>query len=99
MNRDEFSFLILSIVSEIPEGKVASYKQIAQLSGFEKQSRRVGQVLSNANFYGKYPCHRVLYSNGKLAASFATQRERLEAEGIIIEKDKVDMKRYRWCVD
>ena len=37
---------ILSVVEEIPEGKVASYGQIAALIGREKNARLVGKVLS-----------------------------------------------------
>ena len=39
---------ILSVVEEIPEGKVASYGQIAALIGREKNARLVGKVLSEA---------------------------------------------------
>ena len=48
---------ILSVVEEIPEGKVASYGQIAALIGREKNARLVGKVLSEAGDYGDYPCH------------------------------------------
>mgnify|MGYP002774408022 CR=1 FL=1 len=43
---DELIYEILSAVEEIPEGKVASYGQIARLIGREKNSRLVGKVLS-----------------------------------------------------
>ena len=42
---DELIYEILSAVEEIPEGKVASYGQIARLIGREKNSRLVGKVL------------------------------------------------------
>lgn len=51
---------ILSVVEEIPAGNVATYGQIACLIGREKNSRLVGRVLSMAEFYGSYPCHRVV---------------------------------------
>ena len=50
---DELIYEILSAVEEIPEGKVASYGQIARLIGREKNSRLVGKVLSMAEYYGK----------------------------------------------
>ena len=40
---DELIYEILSAVEEIPEGKVASYGQIARLIGREKNSRLCGQ--------------------------------------------------------
>lgn len=44
---------ILSAVEEIPEGKVASYGQIAALIGREKNARLVGRVLRDAELYGE----------------------------------------------
>ena len=57
---DEFIFQVLEIVTEIPKGKVASYKQIAILANRNKNARLVGKILSHASFYGQYPCHRVV---------------------------------------
>ena len=62
---EEFIFQILSIVEEIPEGYVATYGQIAKLSGYDKNARLVGKVLSLSGYYGKYPCHRVVNSSGR----------------------------------
>lgn len=58
---------ILSVVEEIPEGKVATYGQIARLIGREKNARLVGKVLGMASYYGNYPCHRVVNHAGRLA--------------------------------
>lgn len=52
---DRLIYEILSVVEEIPEGKVASYGQIANLIGREKNARLVGKVLSKAELYGSYP--------------------------------------------
>jgi len=49
---------ILSIVEQIPVGKVTTYGQIAHLIGRERNARLVGRVLSQAGLYGKYPCQR-----------------------------------------
>lgn len=68
---DELIYEILSAVEEIPEGKVASYGQIARLIGREKNSRLVGKVLSMAEYYGKYPCHRVVNSAGGNLTGYA----------------------------
>ena len=50
---EDLIYEILSVVEEIPAGKVASYGQIARLIGWDKNSRLVGKVLSMAEFYGK----------------------------------------------
>ena len=57
---------ILSVVEEIPVGKVATYGQIASLIGRDKNARLIGRVLSQAEFYGRYPCHPVVNHAGRL---------------------------------
>ena len=71
---DSLIYEILSAVEEIPAGKVASYGQIAALVGREKNARLVGKVLSNAKFYGAYPCHRVVNHAGRTAPGWPEQR-------------------------
>ena len=88
---------ILSVVEEIPEGKVATYGQIARLINREKNARLVGNVLSRAQFYGDYPCHRVVNHTGRLAPGFYEQKDLLKQEGVgIVDDDHVDIKKYRW---
>ncbi len=88
---------ILSVVEEIPAGKVASYGQIARLIGRARNARLVGTVLSRAEFYGDYPCHRVVNHAGRLAPQFRAQRELLLAEGVgFMENGCVDMKKHQW---
>ena len=45
---EDLAYEILSAVEEVPEGKVATYGQIAKLIGRSKNARLVGQVLSRA---------------------------------------------------
>ena len=94
---DDLIYEILSVVEEIPEGSVASYGQIAKLIGREKNSRLVGKVLSMAEFYGQYPCHRVVNHAGRLAPQFIEQQDLLESEGVAFKENGcVDMKKYQW---
>ncbi len=94
---EDLIYQILSVVEEIPEGKVASYGQIARLIGRERNSRLVGRVLSMAEFYGRYPCHRVVNHAGRLAPGFFDQRRLLLEEGVgFKENGCVDMKKYQW---
>ena len=94
---DDLIYEILSVVEEIPEGKVASYGQIARLIGRERNARLIGKVLSMSQFYGDYPCHRVVNHAGRLAPHFPEQRERLITEGVSFRKNGcVDMKQYQW---
>ena len=64
---------ILSVVEEIHLGKVATYGQIARLIGREKNARLVGRVLGMAEYYGSYPCHRVVNHAGRLVPGWHEQ--------------------------
>lgn len=70
---EDLIYEVLSVVSEIPIGKVGTYGQIAQLINRPKNARLVGKVLSQADLYGEYPCHRVVNAAGRLAPHFVQQ--------------------------
>ena len=90
---------ILSVVEEIPAGCVATYGQIAALVGRGKNARLVGKVMSMADYYGRYPCHRVVNAQGRLVPGWADQRRLLEEEGVgFRENGCVDLKKHLWDV-
>lgn len=94
---DDFAYEVLSVVEEIPEGKVATYGQIARLIGREKNARLVARVLSHAEYYGEFPCHRVVNHAGRLAPGWQEQRFLLEDEGVELkDRNHVDLKKYQW---
>ena len=97
MIKEDLIYEILSVVEEIPEGRVASYGQIARLIGRDKNSRLVGKVLSMAEYYGRYPCPRGVNHAGRPAPGWREQRLLLEDEGVEFRKNGcVDMKRFQW---
>ena len=102
MNRvldDSLIYEILSAVEEIPEGRTATYGQIACLIGREKNARLVGKVLSRAEYYGSFPCHRVVNHAGRLAPGLPEQADLLRQEGVPMKDDThVDLKKCRWEV-
>lgn len=71
---EDLIYEILSVVDEIPKGKVASYGQIAKLIDRPKNARLVGKVLSQASYYGAYPCHRVVNHAGDSPQLSLTKR-------------------------
>ena len=94
---EQLIYEILSVVEEIPKGKVATYGQIAKLIGRDKNARLVGKVLSRAEFYGKYPCHRVVNHVGRVAPGWHEQRFLLLEEGVSFKNENhVDMKKSQW---
>lgn len=98
---------VYRIVRRIPEGKVATYGQIALRlrsgpdgSQINISPRTVGWAL-HANRDEKVPCHRVVNKEGGLAPNFAfdgeaEQRRRLLAEGVTFKGKNVNLARHLW---
>lgn len=94
---DALAYEILSVVEEIPPGRVATYGQIAALIGRSKNARLVGRVLRISSAYGSFPCHRVVNHAGRLVPGWEEQAALLAAEGVPLTLEgRVDLKRYRW---
>lgn len=97
---DDFIYEVLSVVGEIPYGKVATYGQIARLTSNDKNARLVGKALQVSGYYyeGKdYPCYRVVNSSGKTVSGWDEQTSLLESEGVMFKANGcVDMKKYQW---
>ncbi len=88
---------VLSFVASVPSGRVVTYGQIAWAVGRPKNARLVGRVLSRAEWYGDFPCHRVVNHAGRTAPGWPEQRSLLEAEGVaFLPNGNVDLKRFLW---
>lgn len=94
---EKLIYEILSVVEEIPFGKVATYDQIAALIGRDKNDRLVGKVLHMAEYYGDYPCFRVVNHAGRLVPGWHEQRQLLLDENVPFKDDfHVQLKLCRW---
>lgn len=91
------------IVRQIPEGRVATYGQIARLVGEPCKARFVGFAMhASLGMAGGVPCHRVVFKDGRLAPGHAfggkyAQRRLLGGEGVRFLGDgRVGLTRCRW---
>lgn len=91
---DDFACEVLSVVAEIPEGCVATYGQIARLVGKEKNARLVAKILSRAEYYGHFPCHRIVNHAGRLAPHWPEQAFLLFREGVDLKPDGYAIRRW-----
>jgi len=86
----------------IPEGQVATYGQIAKQAGLPRRAARmVGRALGAAPAEMALPWHRIVNAQGKIAIpkgsrGFDRQKELLEAEGITVNGDKLELDQHRW---
>lgn len=91
---------VFEIVKQIPEGKVTTYKDIADKLG-TKAYRAIGQILKNNPCAPIVPCHRVIKSDGSLGGYFGSKIEEkikiLKAEGIEVKNNKIiDFEKVEW---
>ena len=89
----------------IPEGRVATYGQIALLCGMPNHSRQVGYGLKRCLAGRDVPAHRVVNSRGELSGAIHfempdEQKYLLESEGVEVRWSGriwcVDLKKYGW---
>jgi len=91
---------VYAYIEAIPEGRVTTYGRIAAGLGNKNLARVVGNILHNNPDPCRYPCHRVVNSEGKVSVNYAfggakAQRKRLEQEGIVFESDgSIDLRKY-----
>ena len=87
---------VYSVVKEIPTGRVATYKQIAILTGFPQHARLVGRALRNVPDALGLPCHRVVNHAGRLVPGWSEQGELLLREGVFLKENGcVDLALYQ----
>jgi deoxyribonuclease V len=83
---------VYDIVSQIPKGKISTYGEIAKALGDIRSARAVGRILNENLEPVKVPCHRIVYSDGKIGGyklGVETKSELLKDEGIEIIDGKV----------
>ncbi len=93
---------VWNLVSMIPQGKVATYGQIAAILGFPRRARHVGYALKQSPEGRQLPWQRVINGKGQISFSFHSeqfmiQRAILEKEGVAVsELGKINLKTYGW---
>lgn len=96
-----FAEEVYETVKKIPYGMVATYGQIAFMSGHAGAARAVGNALHVNPTPVVVPCHRVVNAQGRLAPWFAfggldAQQRLLESEGVTVTDGVVDLVKYQW---
>lgn len=90
---------VFRIIKRIPAGRVATYKTIARLTGRPKAFRAIGQILHNNPHPVIVPCHRIINANGALGGYAGGLKKKialLKKEGVKIEKERIDLKKFGW---
>jgi len=92
---------IYDVVRAIPEGRVATYGQVAALAGLKGHARQIGYALYALDD-DDVPWQRVVNARGEISArsdpgSEPLQRVMLEDEGVVFdERGRISLARFRW---
>ena len=90
---------IYEVAQRIPEGKVATYGQIARMAGIPKGARQVGYAmaaLGRGTPRPNIPWHRVVNAKGESSIG-GEQVTRLESEGVLFDdRGRIDLRRFGW---
>lgn len=102
-DKEDFIAAVYQMVKLVPYGRATSYGAIARAVGYPNMSRMVGRVMGNCESSRTgVPAYRVVNSQGILSGkeAFSTpteMQEKLEAEGIRIENNRIkDWKKVFW---
>lgn len=95
---------VWAVVSAIPAGRVATYKQVAALAHIEGPSgaRQVGYALAALPAGSEVPWHRVVNVKGSISPRgdgnwSHEQYDRLALEGVAFDAmGRIDLSRYEW---
>lgn len=91
---------VKKLIKQIPNGKVATYGQIAVYAGNPRAARQVAWILHSSSRKYNLPWHRVINSRGCISLpphrGYKIQKRLLEQEGIIFQEDgSIDLNIYR----
>ncbi len=93
--------IVWQVVAKIPEGKVATYGQVAKISGYPSHARFVGTTLRNLPASTILPWYRVINAQGEISfpsgsEAYRRQQSLLESEGIVLVNSKISLRDYGW---
>jgi len=99
--KDDLQLRIVRTLKRIPRGRVASYGQIAALSGNPRAARQVVRALHTASRAERLPWYRVVNAAGRISlsrgAGFEEQMSLLRREGVLADDSgQIDLDRFQW---
>jgi O-6-methylguanine DNA methyltransferase len=94
-----FETRVLTVVRNIPAGRVATYGDVARLAGKPRAARAVGNIMRGCRRQD-VPCHRVIAAGGRIGGYGGREllkRSLLLAEGVPVAGWRVrELERVRW---
>ncbi|MGQ9514886.1 MAG: MGMT family protein [Thermoproteota archaeon] len=90
INRD----IIYKLLKQVPKGKVTTYKALAKAVGHSNAARAIGMIMRYNPYAPMVPCHRVVYSDGRLGGfnglkGVKEKARILKREGVIVKDGRI----------
>jgi methylated-DNA-protein-cysteine methyltransferase-like protein len=101
---DPFCAAVRERIAAIPAGRVATYSQIAHLSGKPWGARQVAWILHSQSEKYRLPWQRVIGASGRISLppgrGFEEQRRLLRREGVAVDASgRIDLEKFRWLAE
>lgn len=96
-----FTQRAISVIRQIPKGKVLTYGGVSDMAGTPGKARQVAWLLHSMSQKHDLPWHRVINARGKISLpvgnGYEIQKRLLEAEGIrFSDTDVINLSTYLW---
>ncbi len=83
---ESFQDKCLNLLLKIPKGKITTYQEIAHALN-SRAYRAVGTAMSKNQFLNKYPCYKVIKSNGEVGDYVDSKSKKIE----LLKKDGIEI--------
>jgi len=96
--KKSFNERCYAVLKKVPRGKVTTYKAIAEALN-TKAYRAVGNAMNKNPYAPRVPCHRVIKSSGDIGGFAKGKKKKIQMlrkEGVLIENNKINLKKFKY---
>ncbi|MFJ5791798.1 MGMT family protein [Lysinibacillus sp. NPDC097162] len=96
-----FTKNVITVIKNIPTGKVMTYSQVAACAGSPRGARQVVRILHTMSEKYNLPWHRIVNIKGEITIKNAAhQKALLEGEGVIVTQVlTLSLEEYQYKID
>ncbi|MGC8831940.1 MAG: MGMT family protein [Thermoproteota archaeon] len=86
--------LVYELLKQVPKGRVTTYGALAKAVGHPDSARAIGALMRSNPYAPAVPCHRVVYSNGRLGGYWGMKgvgkkARMLAKEGVRVKNGRI----------
>ncbi|MEM3647784.1 MAG: MGMT family protein [Thermoproteota archaeon] len=86
--------LVYELLKQVPKGRITTYGALARAVGHPDSARAIGALMRSNPYAPTVPCHRVVYSDGRLGGyegmkGLEKKARMLAREGIKVKNGRI----------